>query len=129
MQSGGRPHRSKSELRVSNSAQALSFWVWARIGRWVKDRGLWAAVLLISSLIFSISCKQVKEVAIPDPDSHATALYVLKILNIQPDNIDINTEGTASATIFARLTDARGNPLANQGLFFEVLDVPNVPFV
>lgn len=86
--------------------------------------GLAAAVWMALTL----SCKQTREIAIPDPSSNATALYVLKILNIQPDDIDMNTEGTASATVFARLTDARGNPLANQVLFFEVLDVPNVSF-
>jgi hypothetical protein len=93
------------------------------------SRYTWIGLLTVAVLLgTALSCKQVKEVAMPGPDSDATALYVLKILNIQPDDIDMNTEGTASATVFARLTDARGTPLGGQVLFFEVLDVTGVPF-
>jgi len=96
-----------------------------RSGAWGSGwlRGLLVAVLWV----VAGSCK-VKEVTIPDPNSNASLLYVLKITNIQPDNIDMNTEGTASATVFARLTDARGNPLGGQVLLFEVGDVSGVPF-
>jgi hypothetical protein len=94
------------------------------------SRYTWIGLLTVAVLLgTALSCKQVKELAIPGPDSDATALYVLKIVNIQPDDIDMNTEGTASATVFARLTDARGTPLGGQVLFFEVLDVEQVPFL
>jgi hypothetical protein len=93
------------------------------------SRYTWIGLLTVAVLLgTALSCKQVKELAIPGPDSDATALYVLKIVNIQPDDIDMNTEGTASATVFARLTDARGTPLGGQVLFFEVLDVTGIPF-
>jgi len=93
------------------------------------SRYAWIGLLTVAVLLgTALSCKQVKEVAMPGPDSDATALYVLKILNIQPDNIDMNTEGTAAATVFARLTDARGTPLGGQVLFFEVFDVTGVSF-
>lgn len=143
MQSGGNLRHLNGELRIGNWAErrgpaqhsarfALCPLPFARVGRGRRDetRGLgWLRSLLaVVLLVASWSCKQTKEITIPDPNSNATALYVLKILNIQPDDIDMNTEGTASATIFARLTDARGNPLANQVLFFEVGDVPGVSF-
>jgi len=64
------------------------------------SRYTWIGLLTVAVLLgTALSCKQVKEVAMPGPDSDAAALYVLKILNIQPDDIDMNTEGTASATI------------------------------
>lgn len=142
MQSGGNLRHSNGEWRIANGERRA--WVERRVplssllspfssrgGRREGTRGVgWMWNLLGALLmIVTLSCKQTKEIAIPEPNANATLLYVLKILNIQPDDIDMNTEGTASATIFARLTDARGNPLANQVLFFEVLDVPGVSFI
>lgn len=140
MQSGGNLRHSNGEWRIANGERRA--WVERRVplsllspfssrgGRREGTRGVgWMWNLLGALLmIVTLSCKQTKEIAIPEPNANATLLYVLKILNIQPDNIDMNTEGTASATIFARLTDARGNPLANQVLLFEVGDVPGVSF-
>ncbi|GBC84908.1 hypothetical protein HRbin11_01344 [bacterium HR11] len=136
MRCGGNLRHSDGGWRMANEAGCRGQFPrsspFAYPGRGRRD-GTWGlgwlrGLLAVALLVASWSCKQTKEITIPDPDSNATALYILKILNIQPDDIDMNTEGTASATVFARLTDARGNPLAGQVLFFEVGDVPNVTF-
>ena len=73
--------------------------------------------LIILLGMLTNGCK-VKKLTIDDPSGISTAKWILR-LEIVPEVVDINTDGTGRAKLRAHLTDWAGSNLAGKTIYFE----------